>query len=143
MANEIHNIVIALGALADMPEIALRLAAPKIAASIAKQFDEGRDAYGNAWAPLSLSTIQKGRSPPPLTDTTKMRGTVKVEPRGADQLVAYVADDPALFHQYGTKNMPARPILPTGEVPEAWANVIQESVEEVLKTLPLYLPLRK
>ena len=143
MANEIHNIVVALEALADTPLIALKLAVPKIAAEIARQFDEGKDAYGRPWASLAEATISKGRSPPPLTDTGAMKSTVKVETRGNDQLVASIADDPARFHQSGTKRMPARPILPTGEVPEAWAKAVEESVLEALKTLPIYAALRK
>jgi len=62
-----------------------------------------------------------------------MRGTVKVEPRGSD-LVASVDDDPARFHQFGTKNMPARPVLPTVEVPSAWAEALDQAGAQVLKT---------
>ena len=132
-SKDLDDLARAFAELIGLVPAVSQTAAPTIAASIAKQFDDGRDAYGNTWASLAVATIQKGRSPPPLTDTGAMKASVKVEARGSD-LVASVDDDPARFHQFGTKNMPARPVLPTVDVPSEWAEALDQAGAQVLKT---------
>jgi hypothetical protein len=100
-----------IGALEGLPDrIADRLPA-EFSALLDEQFSTGVDPYGDPWAPLADSTIATGRSPPPLTDTGAMHASAVVSASGG--VVTMSVDDPAGFHQTGTRNMPAREVLPT------------------------------
>jgi len=58
-----------------------------------------------------------------------MRASVRVAPTpGAG--VAITIDDPAKFHQTGTVNMVARPILPYGGFPAPWNAAIKQAASE-------------
>lgn len=97
------------------------------------EFDDGVDPYGDPWEPLADATTDRGRTPPPLTDTGAMRGSLSVRPmRGAG--VQITIDHPAAPHQTGWSGPqgsgPARPILPArGELPIAWQDLIAEEID--------------
>ena len=141
MSDAFKAIIVALQALEEAPRIALKRSELKIKTLVEAQFDEGRDPYGEPWAALAASTVAKGRTPPPLTDTGAMRKSLRVV-ASADGLTCSMAE-PFKFHQYGTVNMPARPILPAEGVPPEWEKVITETVEEVIMTFPIYSALRR
>lgn len=69
------------------------------------------------WKPLSDITIRiekkKGYPQPNkiLTATGKMRKSVKIEEMGDKTYKVTVEDDKAVLHEYGTTDMPARPIM--------------------------------
>ena len=119
--------------LATVPSRAAKRAAVEIEALIEDEFDAGTDPYGTAWAPLAEATVDRGRSPPPLTDTAAMRQSVAVRPmRGAG--VAVTVAHPAGIHQTGWSGKggkgPARPILPQRRaLPEDWRDAIADAVE--------------
>lgn len=106
--------------------------AKRLEGLIQEQFDAGSDPYGNSWAPLADYTIERGRTPPPLTDTGEMRGDLRVRPaRGA--VVEISIPHPAGVHQTGwtgpLSSGPARPILPKGsQLPPRWKEVIDTEV---------------
>lgn len=115
-----------IGRLAAVPSRMAPAASREISRLIERQFSEGRDPYGRAWAPLKPSTLARGRRPPPLTDTGRMRGAVEVRPmQGAGIEITFGSATPAIFHQYGTKKMAARPMLPRGTFPSTWARALE------------------
>jgi hypothetical protein len=123
--------------LADLAGVPSR-AAPRVAQGINRRmvedFDEGHDPYGTAWKPLATATVDKGRTPPPLTDTSTMRDTLKVRPLPRVG-VGIVIDHPAAPHQSGWSGRqgsgPARPIVPQrNELPAEWQAMIAKVVSE-------------
>lgn len=115
--------------LSSIPARTAVLAAPGINRLIREQFRAGVDPYGRAWADLRPATIARGRRPPPLTDTGKLRDGTRVRPfpgrRAGLQLV--VGESYGRFHQTGTSRMVARRILPQQGMPRAWRAVLLEA----------------
>lgn len=122
-----------LAKLARVPSQASARVAEGIATLIEHEFDSGTDPYGRKWKPLAPATIAKGRTPPPLTDTGAMRGSVSVRPMPSAG-VSLTIDHPAAPHQTGWSGTqgkgPARPILPGRRMPEQWAEVIRAAIDE-------------
>lgn len=96
------------------------------------EFDAGADPYGEAWKPLADATLARGRTEPPLTDTGEMRRSLKVKPMQRAG-VSLTIDHPAAPHQTGWSGPvgdgPARPILPYGEMPSLWRELIDAAVD--------------
>jgi hypothetical protein len=122
--------------VADLAEIPSRIAgrvSEEIAGLIQDEFDAGEDPYGTAWKPLAEATLDKGRTPPPLTDTRAMRDSVQVRPMvGAG--IQITIGHPSAPHQTGWSGPqgsgPARPILPErAEMPPGWDQAIEEAFE--------------
>ena len=132
--SQMGQLVERLSDLAEVPSRAAKRVSRDIAELIQEEFDDGEDPYGDPWAPLAPATIAKGRHAPPLTDTGKMRGSLRVAPmRGSG--VAITIDHPAAPHQTGWDGTqskgPARPILPArGELPPSWQEAIENAVEQ-------------
>jgi len=125
-----------LADLATVPSRAAATAAPEIASLIQGQFDAGKDPYDKPWAPLKASTLKRWphRGPPPLTDTEKMRGSVKVKPMQGAGISLTIDAPPANIHQSGSKFMAARAIFPDGsELPIEWQGVIQDATDSAFK----------
>ena len=123
----------ALRKLSEVPAQVARGAADAIAAQVQEDFDAGLDPYGEPWEPLAEATLAKGRTPPPLTDTGAMRASVDVRP-GSGAGITFTIDDPAVHHQYGTVNMPARPMFPNqASLPDTWSRAIADASEEAFK----------
>ena len=120
--------------LANVPSRVASRAAVEIQSLMDEQFNEGRDPYGTAWEPLAESTTDRGRTPPPLTDTRAMRDSLLVRPMAAAGLQITI-DHPAAPHQTGWEGKqgkgPARPILPArSELPSEWQGVIEDLVAQ-------------
>lgn len=79
-----------------------KAAETEIRKRIEAQFNEGKNPYGTPWKPLAPATLRKGRHPPPLTDTGKMRASTVVAAMG-DTLLIALTDPKAGFHQWGAK----------------------------------------
>jgi len=122
--------------LASVPSRAAGVVSDRIEALIQEEFDAGADPYGNAWAPLAESTLARGRSAPPLTDTGAMRDSVRVAPL-ARAGVGVTIDHPAGVHQTGWDGAsgkgPARPILPRGVMPARWSEAIKSAVSDTVR----------
>ena len=117
-----------IAGLGSIPSQIARDASEGIAQAIQDEFDAGTDPFGTAWAPLKKSTIAKGRTPPPLTDTSDMRDGIEVKPmRGAG--ISVTIPDPGVHHQYGTRDMPARPIFPD-HMPDTWQRAISDAADD-------------
>lgn len=68
----------------------------------------------NKWAALSPATLRKKRTRSILRETSILANSISSEHSGKKGRV-YTNDEKALWHQYGTENMPARPILGINE----------------------------
>lgn len=119
--------------LAQVPARAAARVAERIHYEMQAEFDQGVDPYGDPWEALAESTVERGRTAPPLTDSRDMRNSLDVRPlQGAG--VGITIAHPALPHQTGWEGPisdgPARPILPQGsKLPEAWEDIVDEEVE--------------
>ena len=120
-----------IGALEGLPEKIADALPAEFAPLLDEQFSTGLDPYGDPWAPLAPSTIAMGRSPPPLTDTGIMHASASITSSGA--VVTMTVDDPAGFHQTGTKHMPTREVLPSDErgLPSAYELAIRRVASDI------------
>lgn len=110
------------GHRADMHEAAADAVKPLVVAD----FKNSTDPYGAAWKPTKL-----GNSPL-IGPTRDLSTSVRVEPT-TDGFIVMVTDWKAIFHQAGTKHIPARPMLPVGgKMPPAWRAAIERSVRSFL-----------
>lgn len=131
--SEIGHLADRVADLAQVPSRAARRVARELEDEIQAEFDEGQDPYGRSWKPLAEATMDRGRTPPPLTDSADMRASARVRPL-AGAGVGVSIDHPALPHQTGWSGPqgtgPARPILPDRDVlPDNWIEIIDEAVE--------------
>jgi hypothetical protein len=133
----LDSLVAAAERLAKVPALAAQRAADAIRELVGEEFDEGRDPYGTAWAPLADATLAKGRTEPPLTESGAMRASLNVYARGDGGGVALTIDHPAAPHQDGWAGTqgrgPARPILPGHGLPDSWDAAIEQAVTEVIE----------
>lgn len=77
----------------------------KIAADLNREiqsnFDRGVDPFGRKWRRLAKSTVERGRHPPPLTDTGRGRESVVAKSmRGAGVMIV-VGVLYMIYHQFG------------------------------------------
>lgn len=119
-----------LAELATVPSRAAKASASRLDELMQEEFDRGVDPYEEPWTPLSPATEARGRTAPPLTDTSAMRDSLKVKPLAGAGVGITIAH-PAGPHQTGWSGPqgsgPARPILPArGELPEGWIEVLEE-----------------
>ena len=64
------------------------------------------------WAPLAASTLRRKKAGGPLIDTGALyRSVIAAEP-GRDSVEVGSDREYSLFHQFGTRRMPARPFFP-------------------------------
>ena len=122
-----------LADLAGVPSRVAREVSGEIAELLQAEFDAGADPYGSPWTQLADSTIDRGRFPPPLTDTRAMRDSIRVAPLQSAG-IGITIDHPAAPHQAGWRGPqgsgPKRPILPArGELPRSWQKVIENAIE--------------
>ena len=135
--DKLGRIGTSVASLSDVPRIASELVAERIEALVGLEFDAGVDTYGEAWAPLAEATVAKGRHAPPLTDTRQLRDSLLVYPsRAGIRVTIGTPEHPAGPHQDGWSGPqgygPARPILPTGELPESWQMAIEDATIETV-----------
>jgi hypothetical protein len=118
--------------LAVVPRQLAVAAAPEITRLQRAQYAAGTDPYGKAWKALAASTIKKGRRPPPLTDTRRMKNTTITIPLFAGRigLRHFVHAPYGIHHQHGAPraNLPKREILPTRGLPPSWRIVLDAQV---------------
>lgn len=122
-----------LGELAKVPARASVIASRSIKRLIEEQFITGMNPYGGRWAPLRPATLAKGRTPPPLTATGRMRASVRVSPVRGSGIQLSIDELPAGYHQGGTRRMVARPIFPEFSLPNKWRAAIRRAVKEAFK----------
>ncbi len=117
---------------------------------VSEGFQQGMSPDGKPWAPLVV------RSGQPLRDTGRLAASVTIKDTGA----GFTAGTNTVYagvHQHGavitakrarqlysaklhigfgkSVRIPARPFLPTGELPPAWVERIKEAVEDAMGVL--------
>lgn len=111
----------------------------KIGGYIVERAEDGfrteTDPYGDKWSPLSPATIaekqRKGYPSKILTRRGKLSVSFKVLVRGNTVRIASTSPE-SQYHQYGTRKMPKRQILPDTKLsPRDEANVVAMSAEYV------------
>lgn len=125
-----------IGDLARVPSRAAAAVSRELGDLIEEEFAAGADPYGTAWQDLADSTKERGRTWPPLTDTSNMRDNVEVRPmRPAG--VSITVPHPGAPHQTGWSGAqgtgPARPILPARSMPPRWEEVLEVEVEKAFR----------
>lgn len=120
-----------LAELSSIPSQASREAADSIDGRLKQQFIDETDPYGNAWDELQETTVaRKGGDSRILQRSDAMaQATEAVTGSGAGVIAS--SNETAQWHQWGTKNMVARPVLPgedTG-LPETWEADISTALQ--------------
>lgn len=97
-------------------------------------FKLSRSPAGAPWKPLK---VRKGK---PLRDTGILRNSIDYS-AGKTEVEIGTNVDYAPYHQFGTKSklgnphIPARPFLPTHELPAGWAEDVTNEVSEHLQQM--------
>jgi phage gpG-like protein len=123
---------------------ALQTIADDFREMIAQQFaSEGR-AGGTPWPPLAAATLRRKRAGAAILFRTgalleSLRGPSganHVEEIGPDTLTLGSRLPYAIFHQLGTRRMPARPIIVLSDArTERWVEIVRGRIEEKVALL--------
>ena len=129
-----------------IPILAKRIGAAFVK-EVADEFKESRDPYGNAWAPVVRNRLKDrrararrakagkaARSDKPLIDTGRLRGSVVARTSGGQVRIALPVEY-ASYHQYGTRVIKRRQILPesdTGGLGPRWSAAASKEAIAVL-----------
>jgi phage virion morphogenesis protein len=117
-----------------------RTIAENLVTQVRMGFRLSRDPYGTAWKPLKGARTRNKRGGDrgkPLVDTGRLRGSLSysdVSPRGF-RLGSNVAYAPV--HQYGSRKIPARPMLPTRDkgLGPVWARSVRQVMNRRIREL--------
>ncbi len=109
----------ALQELSQLEERVAKVAAPRVEAAVREQVAAGLDPEGRPWP-----ATKDGRRP-----LVHAADAVHVEARG--DIIVIVLRGKEVFHHFGTGRIPARRIIPDGEVPERLRRLIDEAAAEV------------
>jgi phage gpG-like protein len=91
-------------------------------------FRNERAPDGTGWQPLSQATIAKKNSSRILVDNGLMRNSWNY--RVTETVVTIGTNDPkAPFHQYGTRRIPIREMLPSGQLPTFWQQEFDQALD--------------
>lgn len=114
-----------LAQLDQLPRRVAEIAAPAITAELQREFARGADAHGRKWKRLATG------KPSHLTKSRKLRaGTRAAAMPGNSRGIRIMFGARAriaAFHQLGTKNMPARRILPDQGMPASWRLALERA----------------
>ena len=130
---ELEKVIKSLGNIAKdtIPTIAIK-GAVAINKVVEQQFAAGVDPDGRSWADLKAATVKKGRKPPPLTASGKMRRMAKAVPSAKGTITEKIPF-PAPIHQAGSANMAARRMVPVGNfLPLSWSQPLERVGVEVI-----------
>ena len=120
-AAALRDVSRSLRALSSVPSRIARRAAEELQDTIDVQTASETDPYGRPWAALAPATIERKRGDERiLRRTDKMLDELKVAPMSGAGLSISTDAPYSAFHQVGTKNMPARKILPDSALPASW-----------------------
>lgn len=128
-----------LDRLAYVPRKTAAIAAPLLTRELQRQFRAGVDPYGRAWAPLRPSTLAKGRTPPPLTDSGDLAGGTKAMVRDGNRAGIHIVLGAryGYFAQSGFRagrtNVKPRRILPQQGMPAAWAAILKRAARQAFR----------
>ncbi len=130
LPNRFGQFARALRELAKVPAQVARDASADITKIMRKNFASGLDPYGRAFAPLTESSIKRGRRPPPLR---KFRRAAKATPLSGSGISIQIDHPQAGFHNTGTSRMAKRMVMPDGALPAAWREAIQKRLTRAIR----------
>lgn len=114
--------------LQSVPSRIARRVAASINEQLADQFEQGVNAYGNAWKPLLPQTIRRKKGDARILRRTDELSTNTIAKPMAGSGIEIESLDYGEKHQTGTKHMVARKILPDGSaLPRGWTDAIEEA----------------
>jgi phage virion morphogenesis protein len=91
--------------------------------------------YGQPWAPLAASTLKqkarKNRIPKTLQSRGIMRASTSYQATSRSVLIGF-ATNYAQYHQFGTKKMAQRMLLPSNGLPQQDQNAITDILANLL-----------
>lgn len=122
-AADFFRLANALRKLAAVPSQVSKDAAAEITELLLDQYAGGTDPRGNRWKDLAASTIAKGRTPPPGTETFQMRDSTRAVPGSGAGILLEVG--PA----YATYYDAVRNIFPRDGLPPSWREAIRKALE--------------
>lgn len=98
---------------------------------LTNEFEQGVNAYGNAWKPLLPQTIRrKGGDDRILRRTDELSSKTRARPTAGAGIEIETLDYNEK-HQTGTKHMAARKVLPDGSaLPRSWQESIKNATSE-------------
>lgn len=124
--SELGRLEKTLAELDVLPRRVAVAAAPKISRLLQRQFAQGVDPYGRRWA--RLATGKRSR----LTETGRLSSGTRAAPmvggRAGLRIIVGLMGTRGrspIVHQTGTRNMPARKILPERGLPREWRDAIE------------------
>ena len=130
---KLERLMRVLAQLDQLPRRTATLAAPAITRELQKEFAQGRDAHGRKWKRLATG------KPSHLTESGKLRrGTRAAAMPGNSRGIRILFGTRARiagFHQLGTKNMPARRILPDKGMPASWKAALERAHRQAFRQL--------
>lgn len=118
--------------LAELDALPRRLSvavSPTVTKELQKEFARGADPYGRKWRKLATG------KPSHLTESGRLRKGTRAAPlpgRRAGVRILLGAKY-AVFHQTGTRIMPARKILPERGLPAAWRTAINREAARLAR----------
>lgn len=123
--------------LADVPSRLARRGAHRINVLIQLNTSSGLDAYGKPFAPLAVSTLRRGRRPPPMVATGASLDQTRAFPMsGAGIAITLGGAYPHHVKRHGTR--PARSVVPErAGLPATWnAALKQEEFSAIRAACP-------
>jgi hypothetical protein len=125
-----RSAAISLRALSRVPAQAAEDASRELEAVLRDQHGAEVDPYGNPWAPLKQSTIdRKGGDSRILRRSDVMLDDLQIRPSAGAGLTLTFGTAYAAFHQIGTKDMVARRLLPIAAMPARWGEAIKRALD--------------
>lgn len=121
-----------LRTLASVPSRVARRGAVAITNQIHTDTASGLDCYGKPFAPLAVSTLRRGRRPPPMVATGASLDATKARPlSGAG--IAIILGGAYEHHLRKTSNRPARQVVPVrAGLPATWKRRIEAEERRVV-----------
>ena len=131
--SQIATIRAALRELQKVPSRAAKRVEQYLNDRLQEMFDRGVDPYGNAWAPLLPSTVQRKKGDARILQRSdEMRGDTYARAASKSGINIHVGGA-GYWHQTGTAHMVARRILPQFGLPAKWRADIKRIVEEEIR----------
>lgn len=126
-----NSVARSLRELSKVPAQAAREASDNLDEVMRDQFGSETDPYGKPWAPLAESTVQRKHGDARiLRDSDYMLDSLRVAPMSGAGISVTLDPPYTAFHQVGTRNMPARRLLPVAALPATWRAAIQSALDK-------------
>lgn len=121
-----------LNKLARVPSQFATLGAQRLTILVHANTSSGLDAYGKPFAPLAVSTLRRGRQPPPMMDTGSSLGETRFTALGGAG-IAMIVGGAYKYHVRSYKTRPARSVAPErAGIPAAWSRVLRDVETSVI-----------